>query len=906
MLNHAPSRGFVHALRRLGWLAVLPLLWQGPAMAGAEAGTVIRNQAVLIWQDAAGQTQHTTTNTVALTVQAVFDATLAGDQRRYVTWGRDAVFPHQLINTGNAGDSFCLSASAAITNTVALPNMRLFQDTDGNGDISHADIEIWTSGGPGLVSLAPGQRMALLLVVDAPSTGSDGTELTAILRAEARRGTAACVPASVRDIGANSDGAHGTNHDRLILTRGAAPVVMKQGSYLPGAPGVADDRIRYTLTLRNEGAVATTTLNWRDDLPAQASLLPATVVVNGGTLSNPVYTASSLSGQLSLAAEAEMTISFEVDLADTITAETVIENRWRVSGDLNGDGTADGDLWSNTTSHAPAQSYGVLLSDTGAGAGPANDGGDDDASLDDAQTMDAAPVHGAQRFDLRLSNTGTVASRYTLRADLSGLPAGSHVVWWRGDGAAILGDDDGDGLADSPVVPAGGTVTLRAMLVLGGAPGHLPVDVPVRAVAQHDVAVSDDAMLRLRSLARHGVDVAFGAVAGFGDAQLVDAHAVGAHAETVAIAPDSTRSLVIHVANEGQEADLFVAELFGDAAATQPLNGAWTASFAGAPSVLLAPGATGTLTLNLRAAIPLPPTAAVFIRLRGVNTLVSNMAEARLTQNGQAIVTLAVDQTQPIAPCGSARFGHKLANIGVGPALVSLSVTAEGSIGGVLLLPTALGGGMPMAELPLSELAAGDDVAIFEAISGAHVLRALEPGPAVRLLPGDFMLFGAQAQVPCHLAAGAQAALVIAASGPGLTPVSVRDSVLVSPSVLQVTKHGARDSACDGIPDSGWAESGLGAQPGECVLWQLALANTGTETVCDVVLRDEAPPFSRLHGGPTALNLPAGAVQDCSISGNAMACRLGSAIDISGDHIPENHCMRAGEMASFKFSVRVQ
>ena len=134
----------------------------------------------------------------------------------------------------------------------------------------------------------------------------------------------------------------------------------------------------------------------------------------------------------------------------------------------------------------------------------------------------------------------------------------------------------------------------------------------------------------------------------------------------------------------------------------------------------------------------------------------------------------------------------------------------------------------------------------------------------------------------------------------------VRNTTRVGSAVLQITKLGGLDAACDGTADGSFQLNGIGAQPGMCVLWQLTVENKGTEEVCEVSLADEAPLYSTLFGNAVVVSEPAPGTGSCVQADGAVTCKVGNAIDISGDSVPELHCLRPGESASVRFGVQIE
>ncbi len=225
-----------------------------PPAAGAE----IRNQVSATYLSGTTERYETVySNTVTTRVAAVAGFTLEADQTRTALAGQQLVFPHVLVNTGNTPLSVALVAANLAGDDYDFQDLRIFLDTNGNGQIDPGEPEINSA------ALAVGERVHLILSVRVPAQLASGQQASVQLS-----GNAAGTSASVRDTARVGIAA------QLLVSKG-----VDLSEALPG------DVLRYTLQLHNSGNEPSLPIDYQlDGSPRQGVILrdriPANTVFN--------------------------------------------------------------------------------------------------------------------------------------------------------------------------------------------------------------------------------------------------------------------------------------------------------------------------------------------------------------------------------------------------------------------------------------------------------------------------------------------------------------------------------------------------------------------------------------------------------------------------------------------------
>jgi len=599
-------------------------------LAATAAGTQIKNLATVTYEDAAGNQYSAQSNEAVITVAQVYSATIGVDVDATAAAGQTVYLPYVLTNTGNGNDVFDLVAANGITggDTIDSPNLTVYIDSNGNG-VPDAGENAVTS-----VALDAADIANLVVAVVVPGTAAAGQTLGITLTAQAQAGTGAGVASSVTDLtaGGGRDGLDGTNESLITVTDDAVLVTTKTSVH-----DVANNRISYTLTVRNNGSRAARNVVLFDGLPAGTTLVTSGVsgllAANGDTLNTAgVISESSISDSpFDLNADGDTNDADEASLGldlnnDGDTADAAVQGLYAVDSELPpstsvsmtftvsydpnvlgggyqvvNQGHAAGDtdevagtdslVSSNVVQDAIDAVYGVTIADTGAAGAPgANDGGDDDAIANDDQFVDQAATGAVVVFDYVITNNGNAPDIFELSTDPGNFPAGTVFTWYDASGAVQLSDTNGSGV-DSGVLQGleSRTYTLKATLPTS-ASGDAPLpaaeyQATVTATSANDPSVpaakeSDSAFASLGTIIEAVVDL-HNSPTGTGP----DEDPVGAAPYTVTttyVGQTGTQvTIPLYIDNESDGGDSFVLQAGGsyDGTALGALPAGWIVEF---------------------------------------------------------------------------------------------------------------------------------------------------------------------------------------------------------------------------------------------------------------------------------------------------------------------------------------
>ena len=108
-MKHAFNKGVLSSKMAVSLVSGGLLFAAGQAWALTEAGTDIKNQATVTYEDANGNSYSAQSNEAVVTVAEVYAGTLRSDGSKAGAPGETVYFSHSLKNTGNARDTFVLS-----------------------------------------------------------------------------------------------------------------------------------------------------------------------------------------------------------------------------------------------------------------------------------------------------------------------------------------------------------------------------------------------------------------------------------------------------------------------------------------------------------------------------------------------------------------------------------------------------------------------------------------------------------------------------------------------------------------------------------------------------------------------------------------------------------------------------
>ena len=659
----------------VGWFAVslmagLTAAAGSSVLAATKAGTEIKNLATVTYEDAAGNVYTSQSNEAIVTVAQVYAASIGTDVNASASPGQTVYLPYLLSNDGNGPDTFDLSAVDGITGGDSLDadNIEIYHDTNGNGQPD--------SGEPVVSSMvldgsAANNFANLVVAVQVPNTATGGQTIGITLTAQAQQGTGSAVAGSVTDLSAGGglDGADDTNESLITVTGDAVLVTTKSSVH-----DLANNRITYTVTVKNNGnSAATNVVIWdaypeftalvggsesasgllisNGDTPATDAALDETVLaldLNADTdqtdvteadfsldLNNDGDTADGAANGVyaidaDLAPNATVSLTYTVSYDPNVTGGGhQIQNTAYVTGDVDGDGNPDTPVASNTTTDTVSQAYGVTISDSGAGAGVGvNDGGDDDSAVNDTQLVDTAASGGPVWFDSVVTNTGNGDDTFELAVNPGSFPVGTLFTFWDATGAIQLFDTNSFQGIDTGTIAAGASLNIkvRATLPAGvsGNNGGAGYQASISATSAGDPSgtpASDPTNISLTTITSAVVDIHNAANGALGS----DEDALGSPeytAVTTLNGPAGTTVLFpLYLDNETSGADSYQLSAGGawDGTTLGALPAGWSVTFylgngAGSPTggaITATPSIPGgQLDFEIIAEVTIPSTAS--------------------------------------------------------------------------------------------------------------------------------------------------------------------------------------------------------------------------------------------------------------------------------------------------------
>ncbi|MGB3243429.1 MAG: NEW3 domain-containing protein, partial [Sulfitobacter sp.] len=406
------------------------------AFAAPEAGSVIGNQAVATYTNAAGDTITVTSNTVETIVQQVAGVTLTSDNTETIAPGGKAFLPHIITNEGNGSDSFLLSAIEDNSGTLDTTQLVFYPDANMDGV---ADSATPLTSTP---VLAPGEQFGVVIEASVASnaTGSDAITITAT---------------SVLD-GTELD----INTDTLTISNDAIVELVKSmvaDAASGGNPGIVDagDTVTITLTYSSTGLAAANNYVVQDVLDGNLSYVPgsarwsdtaapldddnASTLVDGTNGSGETIAWDYDDGQTinfnlsSVGSGRSGSVTFRAVVADTANAGVITNTATQ---------DVDGVVFppSNTASIVVDNQYAVAVADTAINAdGSANaaiaSATDDDAANNDVVTETGDVYQGGViKQEFVLTNLSNQADSLSLQVDNVDFPAGTTFRFVGADG----------------------------------------------------------------------------------------------------------------------------------------------------------------------------------------------------------------------------------------------------------------------------------------------------------------------------------------------------------------------------------------------------------------------------------------------------------------------------------------
>lgn len=852
------------------------------AFAAPEAGSVIGNQAVATYTNAAGDTITVTSNTVETVVQQVAGVTLTSDNTETIAPGGKAFLPHIITNDGNGPDAFALTAFETNSGTLDTSQLVFYPDANMDGVADSATPLTETP------TLAPGEQFGIVIEASVASTAT-GSDTITVTAASTLDGTVLS-----------------TNTDTLTISNDAIVELVKSMTADPasgGNPNIIDagDTVTITLTYSSTGLAAANNYSVQDVLDGRLTYVPgsarwsdsatplddnngSTVVDttngSGETIAWDYDDAQNVNFLISSVGSGRSgEVTFRAVIADTANAG-IITNV--ATQDVDGVAFPP----SNTASVTVDNQYAVAVADTAINSnGTANpaiaSATDDDAANNDVVTESGDVYQGGTiRQEFVLTNLSNSPDSLTLDVTNGDFPAGTTFRFVGADGITpVVGSVGPLGIGDSA------KVTLIATLPTDVAPTATTNYTAVITTTSDNSGVSDVSTAEFTgAVLAASVDLENAVIGSEGDGA---APTNGGNPwVTQSTDPGAPVVFEMLVENNGPTSDSFNLSL------DQALPAGWTVEFQLPDGSIVSN--TGTIPAGASQAI-----RAVITPADGAlpgDTLVDVAVVSSVSGQGDRIVNqvtvneiydvkIIEDQSAQASPGGIVDILHTISNEG-NVAITEASITQSGL--------TNFSG------------------AIFWDQNGNGVIDPSEPvidnfndltdgvSPGVNgLAPGDSISLIYRVQTPSTATQGVSEVGTITINntlnGVGTdidqTNNAVEDRVVIISGDVTLSKYQYIDAGCDGTVGT-FTKTRLDVEPGQCIRYMVEAENTGASAADNVIITDAAPAY-------TAITDCGGACPESLFPGTSTAT-------VTSTNVSSTHgSILPGGFARVEFTVRV-
>ncbi len=875
MKNHTT---FLRSVSAVALTAVIGTV----AFAAPEAGSVIGNQAVATYTNAAGDTITVTSNTVETIVQQVAGVTLTSDNSETIAPGGKAFLPHIITNDGNGPDAFALTAVETDTGTLDTSQLVFYPDANMDGVADSATPLTETP------TLAPGEQFGIVIEASVASTAT-GSDTITVTAASTLDGTVLS-----------------TNTDTLTISNDAIVELVKSMTADPSGganPNIIDagDVVTVTLTYSSTGLAAANNYSVQDVLDGRLAYVPGSARWsdsatpldddNGST----VVDTTNGSGETiawdyddgqnvnflisSVGSGRSGEVTFRAVIADTANAG-IITNV--ATQDV--DGTAFPP--SNTASVTVDNQYAVAIADTAINSnGTANaaiaSGTDDDAASNDVVTETGDVYQGGViRQEFVLTNLSNSPDSLQLDVANVDFPNGTTFRFVGADGV-------------TPVVSSVGPLAIgesaKVTLI-----ATLPSDVTPTATTNYTATItttSDNSGVSDVSTAEFSgavlaasVDLENAVVGSEGDG----AAPTNGGNPWITETADPGEPVVFDmlVENNGPTSDSFNLSL------DQALPAGWTVEFQLPDGSIVSN--TGTIPAGdsqaIRAVITpaddaLPGDTLVDIAVVSSVSGQGDRIVNQVTVNEIYDVKIIDNQSAQASPGGIVDILHTISNEG-NVAITEASITESGltNFSGAIFWDQNGNGVIDPSEPVIDNF---DDLT-----------DGVSPG-VNGLAPGDSISLIYRVQTPSTATQGVSEVGTISINntlnGTGTdidqTNNAVEDRVVIISGDVTLSKYQYIDAGCDGTVGT-FTKTRLDVEPGQCIRYMVEAENTGASAADNVIISDAAPAY-------TAVTNCGGACPESLFPGTSTAT-------VTSTNVSSTHgTILPGGFARVEFTVRV-
>ena len=864
-------------IKAFGTTALLTSFAATPALAAPQAGSVIGNQAVATYENAAGDIITITSNTVETIVRQVAGVTLTSDNSENIAPGGKAFLPHIVTNEGNGADAFTLSVVEQDTGAFNAQSLVFYPDANMDGVADSATPITQTP------LLAPGEQFGLIIEATAGSaaTGTDDMTVTAT---SALDGTTLA-----------------TNTDTLTVSSGAIIDLVK--SMVADDTNAntridAGDLVTVTLTYSSTGLVAANNYKVEDVLGDELQYVAGSAVWSdaSGALdeTNGFSDTDATNGSSNTIAwnfNGTDTVDFTIDSVPSGRSGSVTFQA-RITSDADAgvisntaQQSVDGNAFpaSNTATVTVDANFSVDISDQSPD-GTVRSATDDDAVNDTVTENTSVYQGGVIEHEFVITNTSNEADSLSVSVldDVRNTyPEGTTFRIVSTDGKTpIIG----------PVGPLAIGESAKVRLL-----ATLPSD--AAPVAASTTTANYEVYLQTRSDASGVTDEALAAFNGAVLAASVDLEnsVSGREGDGAAptdgsdpwvtsegLTPGDAYTFEMNVENNGGSSDSYNISL------AQDLPDGWTVEFRNAEGSIVtntgtvAKDATATFTVTVTpAADAAPGDTPVDVQVQSAVSGQSDRIVNAIRIRQMYDVGIASDQAVQASPGGVVDILHTITNYG-NVTITSGTISEDGldNFSGAIYRDVNDDGAIDADDLVIdnfddlpSGLAAGESMTV--------IYRVQSPSAATTGVS--------------EVATLSLGSTLNGGSGSDVNTENntLEDTITIVTGDVTLEKTQYVDATCDDNAGAGgtFTKARLDVEPGQCIRYKIVAQNTGAFTATDVEIFDAAPAY-------TSITQCSG---DCDASMEPSGTPTISADSITGQYSQ----VLPGSSASLEFSVLV-